>query len=88
MNARRRRALRLGFRRRIPILPPIIWLNLSKPEAMKARPHVGAGRWARFRSHLPGTSISIHLGFATWNTRTGWYLDGPAGLYWRQSGRR
>lgn len=44
--------------------------------------------WLNF-SKTMGVSLSIHVLIATWNTRRGWYLDGPFGLYWRErrSGR-
>jgi hypothetical protein len=38
--------------------------------------------WLNFAK--TGVSLSIHLGFATWNTKRGWYIDGPFGLYWRE----
>jgi hypothetical protein len=39
--------------------------------------------WLNF-SKTGGVSLSIHLLVATWNTRRGWYIDGPFGFYWRE----
>jgi hypothetical protein len=61
-TTRRRSRFYLGWRERLPILPPLLWLNFSKS----------------------GMSWSIHLGFATWNSRLGWYFHGPFGLYARE----
>lgn len=31
-----------------------------------------------------GISLTFHLWIASWNTRTGWYFNGPLGFYMRE----